>query len=252
MTPTITTTETWRTTLLFIHYKVLRSGELKPIAFINPIGKTWRENRKKLFAVITTATVPAPLVPAITNAQPFHQVTVEVDWQRKEAKLITISANPLFTYPEEIPMPKPAFSKVKPYIPENPFEIPTNCPLCHSQVIFASGKHYCSRPDVCPAQRGNQQTVKAANPGYRISYPMFVTDEELFIHACNLYGAIPIPTNFKETSYNFMVLAQSEETFGLIGYYMGLYTPDPVPFERQSTAEIIASTKACLRDYDYL
>lgn len=245
-----TTTEFYETCLWFIHWHVLHSGEIKPIAFINPVEIPRNGGRKKP-TIITTATIPEAMIPDVKTITPFTTCTIMIDHEKSEASLVSITGKPVFNYPGNLPIPSPAFTNFTVPSLTEPYE-QTNCPICHSPIINQAGRLFCSRPDVCPAQRGNVDTVKAENPTLTVAYPMFIPDEEFFIHACNRFGAIPIPTNLKKTSYNFVVLAKSEEIFALIGYYTGIYSLAPIPFERRTTDEIIADTRKTIRDYDYM
>jgi len=130
-----------------------------------------------------------------------------------------------------------------------------------------------------------------SNPGLRLSYPTWVPDVPLFIQACNRYGALAwpitnviageeppiqsgkqppslrakrgnlqkaiphlptadcrLPTSFS----NAPALDPQREILAYVGFYLGLTESYIHPFEQRTVAEIHASTKALLRDYDYI
>jgi hypothetical protein len=214
----------YETTLLFIEWQVLRSGRLKPVAHFIPFKHERKTYSSAPVGIEFIQTIPPgaenPLVQVQLNPNP------------------AISS---FRFPL---LPGEGQGEVVQFaIQDSRFKIPVTCPFCGSpikpfnsaspllpgegRVRSSKGQGevvslFCSRPDICPAQSGNLETVQRANPHLRVAFPFYTSWKARFVHACNAFGCIPVPIKEKESCYDFMVLAPDEQTYGKIGYYMGV------------------------------
>lgn len=218
----------YETTLLFIEWQVLRSGRLKPVAHFIPFKHERKTYSSAPVGIEFIQTIPPgaenPLVQVQLNPNP------------------AISS---FRFPL---LPGEGQGEVVQFaIQDSRFKIPVTCPYCGSPVLPSPGRRdqgevvslFCSRPDICPAQSGNIETVQRANPHLRVAFPFYTSEKARFVHACNAFGCIPVPIKDKESYYDFMVLSPDEQTYGKIGFFMGVTQWSITPPERIPTPDLI-------------
>lgn len=224
----------YETNLLFIEWQVLRSGRLKPVAHFIPFkhnGKTFSQ-----------APVNMDFIQKISGKSRNFLIHVKLSPKPEIVNLIQGEVRQI-PFPFNTPGTQSTLST--PSTPVTPSTF--LCPYCGSPVLPSPGRRdqgevvelFCSRPDICPAQSGNIETVQRANPHLRVAFPFYTSEKARFVHACNAFGCIPVPIKDKESCYDFMVLSPDEQTYGKIGFFMGVTQWSITPPERIPTPDLI-------------